>query len=210
MSLEAAFEELAQAFEKVRNAFIGLRLAAVEDQPERGSVAIVDWFVDFVEDLRGAVEMGGDAIKRGGRAAQVPHDLGTAHQALMECQRVRDLVVHRLSTEPSAHSQLKELRDFGDGRTDEWWDWTHEVFAGLDRCRATLRGLIEPLLVCWQDLAEDLASPLISIHATGIGQVLASNGGVVREARENVSSPVETGRGAMPVAEPRRGGSDGI
>lgn len=170
MSLETAFGELAQAFDEVRNAFVGLRLTAVEDQPENGSVALVDWFTDFVEDLRGAVQMGVNAVERGGKAAEVPHDLDTAHRALMECQRIRDLVHHRLSTEPGTQSRLKELWTFGLERTGEWQAWMDEAFAALERCRGGLEGMIDPLFVCWQDLAEDLASPLVSVRTTSIGQ----------------------------------------
>ncbi|MGH2637051.1 MAG: hypothetical protein ACRDHU_13025 [Actinomycetota bacterium] len=170
MSLETAFKELAQAFDVVRNAIVGLRLTVVEDQPDQGSVALVDWFADFVEDVWGTIQMGVNAVEQGHRAAQVPQDLDTAHRALMGCQRARDLVGHRLSAEPGVLSRLEELRSFGRERDGEWRAWTDETFAALERCRRSLEGVVDPLFVSWQDLAEMLASPLISVRTTSIGQ----------------------------------------
>lgn len=170
MSLETGFGGLAQAFGEVRDAFVGLGLTAVEDQPELGSVALVDWFADFVQDLNGAVQVGVSAVERGGRAARAPRDLGSALRSLMECQRIRDLLRDRLSSEPSVQSRLEELRGLGLDRGGEWLAWIDEAFGALQQCRGSLDGLVDPLLLCWQDLAEELAAPLISVQTTSIGQ----------------------------------------
>lgn len=193
MALEASFHELAVAFDRLRNAFVGLRLTVVEDQPDEDSVALVDWLSDFVEDLRGDVEMGVEAVGQGRRAARPPKDPEGAHRSLVTCQDIRDLVGSRLSFELSSQGRLRELRSLGLERGGEWGAWAAEVLGSVMRCRQRLNGLVDPLLACWREVAGELAAPLVSVHATGVGQVIARNGVFDHEGTESRSSTQSAG-----------------
>jgi hypothetical protein len=210
MSLETAFGELAYAFDELRIAFVGLRLTTVEDQPEQGSVALVDWFADFVEDLRGAVEAGVEAVEEGRRAAQHPRDdLKRAHGSLLACQQARDLIRDRLSSQLSPGGQVKDLSDLGLSRGGEWQAWAIEVLDALKRCRQALDRVVDPLFTCWQEIAEALSSPLVSIHATNIGQIL---GGDERSASKGEPAPrssAQHGRRARASTVTKRYGRGG-
>jgi hypothetical protein len=55
-------------------------------------------------------------------------------------------------------------------RGGEWRSWCEEALASFDRCRDTVGSLVDPLFATWQLLATELASPVVSVQTTSIGQ----------------------------------------
>jgi len=189
VAIEAVFQQLATAFDAVREMLQNLGLTVIEDRPPHGEILLVERLGNLVDDLRGWAEEGCVSVGTARRAATHPPDLQRVRQELATAQERFLLLKYRFFDEAVTHRTIDALLRFGHQRGREWLGWAKSVLLALEACRAPLRMLDEALLQAWQELAERLGSRSLSVHATNIGQQIAAvparlNGRDARAAQE--------------------------
>jgi hypothetical protein len=193
MALAASFRELDARLQAAREAFTDLRVAVVEDSPERGAPMIVDRLGDAATDALGWLTEAADAGAEGLRQAERPRDLEAAQLALLACQERLHQVAHRFAADLLSCERVTEIHDLGRERGRTWKLWSASVKEGLDHCQAGLLGAAGALLDCWKEIAEISGAAGLSVRATGIGQQITllspSEAGQERAAPEKEAAP---------------------
>jgi hypothetical protein len=174
MALEAAFQQLATAFNTVREALQSLGLTVIEDRPPRDEVLLVERLGNLVDDLRGWTEEGCASAAIARDVVAHPPDLQRAREALALAHERFLLLEYRFFDEAVAHRTINALLRFGHQRGGEWLGWTKSVVLALDFCRAPIRALDVALLQAWKEFGERLGARSVCPQTTDIGQQAAS------------------------------------
>lgn len=189
MAIELVFQQLATAFETVREMLQNLGLTVIEDRPPHGEILLVERLGNLVDDLRGWAEEGCASVGAARQAVAHPPDMQRVRQELGTAQARFLMLKYRFFEEAVTHRTIDALLRFGHQRGREWLGWTKSVVLALEACRAPLRLLDEALLQAWQELVERLGGRSLSVHTTNIGQQIAAaparlNGRDTRAAQE--------------------------
>ena len=154
MALEASFRELDGRLQAAREAFTDLRVAVVEDGPQRGAPMLVDRLGDAATDLLGWLQEAAAAGAAGLRQAGRPRDLAAAQAALLDCHERVQQVAQRFAADLLNCERAAEIHDLGRERGRAWKLWATSVQTSLDRCQAGLLAAGAALLDCWREIAE--------------------------------------------------------
>jgi hypothetical protein len=183
MAIEAAFQNLIEKFDAVREALTSLRLTAVEDRPLRDEVLLVERLANAVDDLIGWREEAADAAADGQKAVRHPLDGYGAREKLALAHDGFIRLKYTFFSEGVSYEEINELTRFGQRRGREWLGWTRSVVQALDQCRTPIRELDEALLQCWRELAERLGTSAVSVQTTNIGQQISGAGPAARKTQ---------------------------
>jgi hypothetical protein len=190
MALEASFRELDTRVRGAREAFNNLRVAVVEDGPQRGAPMLLDQLGDAATDLLGwleeAAEAGGEGLRHAGR----PRDLEAAQAALLTCHERLQQVGQRFAADLLSCERVAEIHDLGRERGRAWKLWSESVERSLDHCQSGLLGAGGAVLDCWKEISELAGAGAVSVRATSIGQQFAVS--PMEEGRERASPERET------------------
>jgi hypothetical protein len=171
MALAAAFQELNEHCQVLRNSVFELRLTAVEDRPQQGEIVLVDRCGDAAEDLLGWSEEALAATVEGCQAATTaPVDLDRARRALATAQDRFNRIGRKFWSELSSYQEMSELTRFGRARRGEWLGWVKSVRKALERCQPPIHGVSQALFLCWQEIGERAGLTSVAVQSTNIGQ----------------------------------------
>jgi hypothetical protein len=170
MSLEIAFQELNMQFQKLLDAFVGLRVTVMEDKPLRDDVMLVDLLGDSVEDLLGWTTEALTASAEARQAIEGQMDLIRARRRLSLCQANFNRITHKFSTEVAAYERMAEIHTLGRERGGEWMTWGESARQAIDGCHQPLYDTSQDLFHCWREIADSAGLTSISVQATNIGQ----------------------------------------
>jgi hypothetical protein len=182
MALEAVFQELRGQCQKGRDIFNGLHLAIVEDRPLTGDLVLIDKFGDAVEDSLGGLEEMYAAVESSTAGHQAP-DLERARRALVKCQERFNRVLQQFCSDLAAHDRLAALLNAGRERRGEWRAWTQHVKETIEQCQHVLFEINHALCQCWQEIAERVGLPSVSVQTTNIGQKITAPESVKAQGR---------------------------
>ena len=115
--------------------------------------------------------------RRGGGACQAvlyPLDGDRARRALTLCQERFQRFARHFSFELASYERIEDLRTVGEERGEDWLYWAGVVKRALEQSREQVEEVREKLFVCWQELAERIATTSVSIQNTTIGHVSAA------------------------------------
>lgn len=170
MALEASFQELDARLRSACEAFTDLRVAVVEDVPQRGAPLLVDQLGDAATDLLGWLEEAAGASAEGLGHAGRPRDLDAARDALLTCHERLHQVGQRLSAGLTSCERVTEIHDLGRERGRAWRLWSESVEKALDQCQTALLEAGGAVLGCWKEIAELAGAGAVSVRTTSIGQ----------------------------------------
>jgi hypothetical protein len=174
MAIEVVFQQLATAFDAVREMLQNLGITVIEDRPPHGEVLLVERLGNLVDDLRGWAEEGCTCIVAARQAVAHPPDIQRVRLELGAAQEHFLSLKYRFFDEAMTHRTIDALLRFGQQRGREWLGWVKSVVLALEACRVPLRLLDEALLQAWKELVERLGSRSLSLHTTNIGQQIAA------------------------------------
>jgi hypothetical protein len=182
MGIESAFETMQRRLEDLKGELSELRVNAEdfypiaqhrmrrgELRPEEAPPPVVA-LADAAADLEGDVEEALKAAREAVLAVRQPRDLTEAQRATCAIQRGLDRVLRRQLVEVAAYDPLHTLVQMGDELGDSWPKWAELVRSVVSKCIEHLVEAFHALAECWQELADKLASNLVSIQSTNIGQ----------------------------------------
>jgi hypothetical protein len=174
VAIETVFAELQHRLRALQEALEALGTTVDEDRPTSDDVIVVLRISDDLLAVRGlleeVLEAGDDAI----RAVAYPLDGDRTRRALTLCQQRFQRFAHALSFELAGFDRLDDLTSVGRERGRGWSDWVSVVKQGLEQSRALVEEVRNTLFLCWQELAERIATTSVSIQNTTIGQVSAT------------------------------------
>jgi hypothetical protein len=189
MAIEAAFQDLVGKFGALRAAMDGLYVMAIEDQPSRNGVLLVERLSDAVHAMHGWAQEGYAAATQACGAVGHPLDGYRARNALAAANQNFIRLEYRFFSGEMSYRQLVELVKFGQRRDREWQSWIDNVITVLETCRAPLQQLDLAFLSSWQELSEQLGNAGVSIQTTNIGQQVSTSAHGGREhAREAIAN----------------------
>jgi hypothetical protein len=154
MALEASFQELDARLQDAREAFTDLRVAVIEDVPQRGAPLLVDQLGDAATDLLGWLEEAAGAGAEGLSHAARPRDLEAAQAALLTCHERLHQTSRRLWADLTSCERVTEIHDLGRERGRAWRLWSESVEKALDQCQTALLEADGAVLGCWKEIAE--------------------------------------------------------
>jgi hypothetical protein len=108
------------------------------------------------------------------RTVAYPLDGERARRALTLCQQQYQRFAHAFSFELAGFDRLDDLTSVAKKRGRGWLDWTGVVRQALEQCKMLLEEIADGLFLCWQELAERIATTTVSIRNTSIGQQVSS------------------------------------
>jgi hypothetical protein len=190
MALEASFRALDDRLKGVREAFTNLRVAVVEDGPQRGAPMLLDQMGDAATDLLGWLEEAAEAAAEGLRQAGRPRDLEAAQAALLACHERLHQTGQRFAADFLSCERVAEIHDLGRERGRAWKLWSESVEKSLDHCQAGLLGSGGAVLECWKEISELAGAGGVSLRATSIGQQITVS--PVEDGKERASPERET------------------
>jgi hypothetical protein len=173
MTLAAAFTDLYEHLETLREFLIGLRTTVVEDKPLRGDFVLVDRFGNAADDLRGLLEEALAAAHEGWQAIEEQTDLERARRALTTCQERFNRLTYQFSFDLFSYERLAALNRFGREQGGEWRAWAGVVGNTLHRCQQHVYDVNQALFRCYQEMVESAGTTSVSVRATNIGQQIA-------------------------------------
>jgi hypothetical protein len=170
MTIEAAFQKLAQKLTIMREELESLGLTVIEDRPGDDEVLLVDRLGDLTMDLRGWAEEALASALEARRAGEHPANLHAARTALAAANLSFIRLRRRFFEDAIAYHVIDGLRRASRARGGEWPSWSQSVVQALNACGPPLRELDEVLLETWAELADRLGNRSVSVQATSIGQ----------------------------------------
>lgn len=174
MAAETTFREMQGHVRMLQEALEALGTTVEEDKPKRDDVVVAASLSDAVLASRGLLEEASTAADDACRAVLYPLDGDRARRALALCQERFHRFAHHFSFELASYERLDDLRTVGEERGQHWLNWASVVRHELEQSRALVEDVRNSLFVCWQELAERIATTSVSIQNTSIGQVSAA------------------------------------
>lgn len=170
MATEQAFGELQHCLQRLQEALEALGTTVDEDRPTRDDVVVASRLSDDLLAARGLLE---EVLVVADDACQVvayPLDGDRARRALTACQQRFQRFAHAFSSDLTGWDRLDDLTSVGRERGRGWLDWVTVVKQGLEQSRLLSAEVGNCLFLCWQELAERIATTSVSIRNTSIGQ----------------------------------------
>lgn len=174
MAAEATFREMRAQIRMLQEALEALGTSVEEDKPQWDDVVVASSLSDAVLASRGLLEEAGTAADDACRAVLYPLDGERTRRALALCQERFHRFAHHFVFELASYERLDDLRTVAEERGPDWHSWASVVKEGLEQSRALVEEVRNSLFVCWQELAERMATNSVSIQNTTIGQVSAA------------------------------------
>ena len=154
MALEASFKELQARLSTAREAFTDLRVAVVEDSPQKGAPVLVDQLGDSATDLLGWLEEAAEAAAQGLHEAERPRDLEAAEDALLTCAERCQQVAQSFAAGLLSCERIVAVHELGRERGREWRLWSGSVQEAVHHGQESLLAAFEALFGCFREIAE--------------------------------------------------------
>jgi hypothetical protein len=174
VAADATFREMRAQIRMLQEALEALGTTVEEDKPKWDDVVVASSLSDAVLASRGLLEEASTAADDACRAVLYPLDGDRARRALSLCQERFHRFAHHFAFELASYDRVDDLRTVGEERGQDWRNWASVVKQGLEQSRALIEEVRNSLFVCWQELAERMATNSVSIQNTTIGQVSAA------------------------------------
>jgi hypothetical protein len=174
VAAEATFRDMQGQLRVLQEALEALGMTVEEDKPKWDDVVVASNLSDAVLASRGLLEEASAAADGACRAVEYPLDGDRARRALTLCQERFHRFAHHFSFELASYDRIDDLRSVGEERGQDWFYWVGVVKQGLEQSRALVEEVRNTLFLCWQELAERIATTSVSIQNTTIGQVSAA------------------------------------
>jgi hypothetical protein len=174
VAAEATFREMRVQIRMLQEALEALGTTVEEDKPQRDDVVVTASLSDAVLASRGLLEEASNAADDACRAVVYPLDGDRVRRALALCHERFHRFSHHFSFELASYERIDDLRTVGKERGQDWLNWASVVRQGLEQSRALVEEARSTLFLCWQELAERIATTSVSIQNTTIGQVSAA------------------------------------
>jgi hypothetical protein len=168
----------------LQEALEALGTTVEEDKPKWDDVVVTSSLSDAVLASRGLLEEASTAADDACRAVLYPLDGDRARRALSLCQERFHRFAHHFVFDLASYDRVDDLRTVGEERGQDWRNWASVVKQGLEQSRALIEEVRNSLFVCWQELAERMATNSVSIQNTTIGQISAARPRNTNAARE--------------------------
>jgi hypothetical protein len=185
MAIEQAFGELQHHLRRLQEALEALGTTVDEDRPRHDDVIVASRLSDDLLAARGLLEEALEAADEAIGVVGYPLDGDRARRALTLCQQQYHRFAHALSFELAAYDRLDDLMSVAKKRGRGWLDWTGVVRQALEQCKMLSEEVANGLFLCWQELAERIATTSVSIRNTAIGQQVTAaehqDNGMTRE-----------------------------
>jgi hypothetical protein len=174
VATEKIFGEMEDHLRTLQEALEALGTTVDEDKPTRDDVVVASRLSDDLLAVRGLLEEVLAAADVACRAVAYPLDNDRARRALTACQQQFHRFAHAFSFELAGYDRIDDLTSVGRERGREWLDWVTVVKQGLEQSEMLSEGVANGLFLCWQELAERIASTSVSIRNTAIGQQVSA------------------------------------
>jgi hypothetical protein len=175
VAVEAAFENLAQELDALRELLREIAVTVQQDHPQLPDSSLVERLGDTLTDLQSWIEEAFAAAASAHKsAAEAPPDLLGARRSLSVSHENFHRASRMLYSDFLSYERIVQLVNFAKEHGREWLAWVQAVRQGLDRCPAQLQAVSEAHLRCWQELAERAEAHSVSAHVTKIGQKVSS------------------------------------
>jgi hypothetical protein len=175
VATEKIFAEMQHHLRTLQEALEALGTTVDEDKPTRDDVVVASCLSDDLLAVRGLLEEVLAAADVACRAVAYPLDGERARRALTACQQQFQRFAHAFSFELAGYDRIDDLASVGRERGLEWLNWVSVVKQALEQCEMLSEEVGNGLFLCWQELAERVASTSVSIRNTAIGpQVYAA------------------------------------
>jgi hypothetical protein len=174
VATEQIFREMQHHLQTLQEALEALSTTVDEDKPTRDDVVVASRLSDDLLAVRGLFEETRSAADDACRAVAYPLDGDRARQALTACQQQFQRFAHAFSFELAGYDRIDDLTSVGRERGREWRDWVSVVKQALEQCQMLSQEVGNRLFLCWQELAERIATTSISIRNTSIGQQVSA------------------------------------
>jgi hypothetical protein len=185
VAIESTFAELQHCLKALQEALEALGMTVDEDRPTRDDVIVASRLSDDLLATRGLLEEVLGAADEAIGAIGYPLDGERARRALILCQQRFQRFAHAFSFELAGYDRLDDLINVGRERGRRWSDWVSVVKQGIEQSRILSEEIGNSLFLCWQELAERIASTSVSIRNTAIGQQVSAtelhDNGLTRE-----------------------------
>lgn len=177
MALEKTFRQLSAWLCRLCDRLEELQVTVVEDRPAQDDAVVVDRIENTVTDLLGWVKETIAAAKKAEAATGHPVDIDQARRSLAICQEKFHLVDRGFSAGLVSYERVSDLTGFGRERRGEWPSWVASVRQGIEHCRRPLEEAGGALAECWQEIAEKVGLPSVSVRTVAIGQKIDNGEG---------------------------------
>jgi hypothetical protein len=174
LAIESTFAELQHRIRALQEALEALGTTVDEDRPTRDDVIVASRLSDDLLAARGLLEEVLAAADEAIRSIGYPLDGDRARRALIACQQRFQRFAHALSFELTGFDRLDDLTSVGRERGRDWLDWVSVVKQALEQSRMLSEGVADGLSLCWQELAERIATTSVSIRNTAVGQQVSA------------------------------------
>jgi hypothetical protein len=174
VAAEATFRDMQSQLRVLQEALEALGTTVEEDKPKWDDVVVASNLSDAVLASRGLLEETRTAADDACRAVEYPFGGDRARRALALCQEQFQRFAHHFSFELASYERVDDIRSVGEERGQDWLNWASVVKQGLEQSRALVEEIRNTLFLCWQELAERIATASVSIQNTTIGQVSAA------------------------------------
>jgi hypothetical protein len=174
VAIETVFAELQHRLRALQEALEALGTTVDEDCPTRDDVIVASRLSDDLLAARGLLE---EVLGAAGEAIETvayPLDGDRARRALTVCQQQYQRFAHAFSFELAGFDRLDDLTSVAKKRGRGWSDWVNVVRLALEQCKMLSEEVANGLFLCWQELAERIASTSVSIRNTAIGQQVSA------------------------------------
>jgi hypothetical protein len=180
VAIEKVFTELQHRLRALQEALEALGTTVDEDRPTRDDVIVASRLSDDVLAARGLLEEVLAAADEATRTVAYPLDGARARRALTLCQQQYQSFAHAFSFELASFDRLDDLANVARERGRNWLDWVGVVKQGFEQSRTLSEEVGNSLFLCWQELAERIATTSVSIRNTAVGQQVSAT-----ELRDN-------------------------
>lgn len=174
MAMEQAFGALRHHLRRLQEALEALGTTVDEDRPTRDDVVVASRLSDDLLAVRGLLEDVLAAAADAHQAVAYPLDGDRARRALTTCQQQFQHFANAFSSDLAGWDRLDDLTSVGRERGRAWLDWVTVVKQGLEQSRMLSAEVGNGLFLCWQELAERIATTSVSIRNTSIGQQVSA------------------------------------
>jgi hypothetical protein len=171
VTLAKSFRALRGQLQELQELLEALNTTVDEDRPRRKDVVVASSLSDAVLSVRGLLEESCTAADEACEAIEQASDLDRARRALITCQERFHRFAAEFSHDLASYERMADLESVARERGRDWASWVKVVEQGLAQCQALLEEGREALFLCWQDLAERLGTPSVSVRNTSIGQL---------------------------------------
>jgi hypothetical protein len=174
VAIETVFAELHHRLRALQEALEALGTTVDEDRPPRDDVIVASRLSDDLLAARGLLEEAVTAADGAIETVAYPLDGDRARRALTLCQQRFQRFAHAFSFELAGYDRLDDLMSVAKKRGRGWLDWTGVVRQALEQCKMLSDEAGNSLFLCWQELADRIATTSVSIRNTAIGQQVSA------------------------------------